>query len=284
MISIEATGQACGAVVTGVDFRQAQTPETIATLRRAWLEHHVLVFPEQPLDDGQFERFAEYFGPIGDDPYIKAMPGKQRIAAINRRADETGRIFADVWHSDWSFQAVPPAGTCLLGVVIPPTGGDTLFANQHKAWEEMPADLKEKVAGLTALHSARSAYGNDGYYADDSRKGGMAIVTSQTTPEVRGHPFIQPHPESGRMGIRGGAYVVGLEGFPEDEAKALLKTVYRWQTREEFVYVHKWQPDMLVLWDNRSVLHKATGGYEGHARTLHRLTVADDAAYYARPH
>ena len=280
MLTIEPTGQACGAVVTGIDLRQRQDRETLSELRAAWLEHHVLVFPEQKLDDDQLEGFAESIGPIGDDPFIKAMEGKKRIAAIQRRADETGRIFADVWHSDWSFQETPPAGTCLLSIVVPPVGGDTLFSNQHKALEAMPDDMRDRFEGQTALHSARSAYGDDGYYSDADNKGSMAITTSETARDIRRHPLVRRHPESGRAGIFGGAYVVGFDGVEQAESQEMVKELYRWQGRPEFTYTHQWQPDMLVLWDNRSVLHKATGGFEGHDRLLHRLTIADDSSYY----
>ncbi len=280
MLTIEPTGQACGAVVTGIDLRQRQDRETLSELRAAWLEHHVLVFPEQKLDDDQLEGFAESVGPIGDDPFIKAMEGKKRIAAIQRRADETGRIFADVWHSDWSFQETPPAGTCLLSIVVPPVGGDTLFSNQHKALEAMPDDMRKRFEDQTALHSARSAYGDDGYYSDEDNKGSMAITTSETARDIRRHPLVRRHPESGRAGIFGGAYVVGFDGVEQAESQEMVKELYRWQGRPEFTYTHQWQPDMLVLWDNRSVLHKATGGFEGHDRLLHRLTIADDSSYY----
>lgn len=280
MFSIEPTGQACGAFVTGIDLRRQQDPDTVADLRAAWLEHNVLVFPDQELDDPQFERFAESIGPIGDDPFIEAMEGKKRIAAIQRRADETGRIFADVWHSDWSFQETPPAGTCLLSVVVPPVGGDTLFSNQHKALEEMPSDMRQRFEGRTALHSARSAYGDDGFYSEEGNKGSMAITTSETARDIRRHPLIRKHPESGRTGLYGGAYVTGFDGVAEAESQELVKELYRWQSRPEFTYTHRWQPNMLVLWDNRSVLHKATGGYEGHDRLLHRLTIADDRSFY----
>ena len=280
MLTIEPTGQACGAVVTGIDLRQRQDRETLSELRAAWLEHHVLVFPEQKLDDDQLEGFAESIGPIGDDPFIKAMEGKKRIAAIQRRADETGRIFADVWHSDWSFQETPPAGTCLLSIVVAPVGGGTRVSNQHKALEAMPDDMRERFEGQTALHSARSAYGDDGYYSDEDNKGSMAITTSETARDIRRHPLVRRHPESGRAGIFGGAYVVGFDGVEQAESQEMVKELYRWQGRPEFTYTHQWRPDMLVLWDNRSVLHKATGGFEGHDRLLHRLTIADDRSYY----
>lgn len=280
MFSVESTGQACGAFVTGIDLRQQEDPDTIADLRAAWLEHHVLIFPDQELDDAQLEAFAESIGPIGDDPFIEAMEGKKRIAAIQRRADETGRIFADVWHSDWSFQETPPAGTCLLSITVPPVGGDTLFSNQHKALDDMPADMRQRFEGRTALHSARSAYGDDGFYSEEGNKGSMAIVTSETARDIRRHPLVRRHPESGRAGLFGGAYVIGFDGVEEAESQELVKELYQWQSRPEFTYTHEWQPDMLVLWDNRSVLHKATGGYEGHDRLLHRLTIADDRSFH----
>ena len=255
MFSVESTGQACGAFVTGIDLRRQQDPDTIADLRAARLEHHVLIFPDQELDDAQLEAFAESIGPIGDDPFIEAMEGKKRIAAIQRRADETGRIFADVWHSDWSFQETPPAGTCLLSITVPPVGGDTLFSNQHKALDDMPADMRQRFEGRTALHSARSAYGDDGFYSDEGNKGSMAITTSKAARDIRRHPLVRRHPESGRAGLFGGAYVIGFEGVEEAESQELVKELYRWQSRPEFTYTHQWQPNMLVLWDNRSVLH-----------------------------
>lgn len=282
MLHVEPNGQACGAVVRGVDFKEPQSAETIAAVRAAWLRHHVLIFPDQALADDQLERFAEYFGPIGHDPYIQAMPGKKRIAAIQRRADETGKIFADVWHSDWSFQQTPPSGTCLLGITIPDEGGDTLFSNQHLAWRETPDAMKTKFGKLIALHSAGDAYNNSGKYAKDRKNSSMAIVTSDSANAVEKHPLVQAHPESGLEGIRGGIYVRGFDGLDPAESKALVDEVYEWQGRPEFVYRHKWEPGMLVIWDNRSVLHKATGGFEGKARLLHRLTIADDAAYHAR--
>lgn len=282
MLQVKPTGEACGAYVQGIDFRVPQNEETISQIRKLWLEYHVLIFPNQYLQDDQFEKFAEYFGPIGHDPYIAAMDGKKRIAAIQRGADDTGKIFADVWHSDWSFDEIPPTGTCLLGITIPTVGGDTLFSNQHKAWDEMPPEMKEKYANLVAIHSARDAYSDNGYYAEDEARGSMKILTSMSANSAQRHPLIRRHAESGKIGINGGRYVKALQGFSSVESQELVDELYEWQGRPEFVYRHKWEQGMLVLWDNRSVLHKATGGFEGQARLLHRLTIADDQNYHTR--
>jgi taurine dioxygenase len=133
MIDITPSGQSCGATVTGVDLSQPISAHLVAELRAAWLEHHVLAFPGQHLSDDDLERYTIAFGGFGDDPFIAPIAGRKHIIAVERRADETSPLFAENWHSDWSFQARPPAGTCLYGITIPPHGGDTLFANQHKA-------------------------------------------------------------------------------------------------------------------------------------------------------
>jgi taurine dioxygenase len=100
VISITPTEQACGAVASGVDLTRPLDAGTVKMIRSAWLEHHVLVFPDQDLSDEDFERFVGYIGPIGDDPFFEVVPGKKHIAAVQRNADETGKLFADIWHSD----------------------------------------------------------------------------------------------------------------------------------------------------------------------------------------
>jgi taurine dioxygenase len=275
-ISIEPTGQACGAHVTGIDLTRPLDPTAVAALRAAWLDHHVLVFPDQPMSDDDLERFTLYFGPFGDDPFFGPIPGREHIAAIRRDAHETAPVFAEVWHTDWSFQAKPPAGTCLFAITIPPKGGDTLFADQHQALDAMPKALRARLEGRRAVHSARRGYAPNGAYGLADRAAGrsMDIRPSESAMATQLHPIIRPHPETGRLGIFGAfGYMIGIEGMPDADANSLLGELYAWQSREEFRYRHVWQTDMLVMWDNRSVLHTATGGYEGHARLLHRTTI-----------
>lgn len=274
-IQITPSGQACGAVVTGVDLAEPLLDEEVALLRTAWLTHHVLSFPQQQLDEDQFEAFALQFGRFGRDEFFGPIPGRQHIAAIKREAEDTNPLFAESWHSDWSFQSEPPAATCLYGLDIPPVGGDTLFANQHLAWEAMPAELKQKFRDKIAIHSAVLGYAPDGPYGDKQRRGSMDIRPSAEAYKTQNHPLVRPHPESGKPGIFGApfAYIVGFEGLSEEEAKPLLLELNAWQTREAFIYRHQWHTHTLVMWDNRSVLHRATGGYEGYRRELHRITI-----------
>jgi len=274
-LEITPTGQPFGARATGVDLTGPLAPHTVAEIRAAWLEHHVLVFPDQAMDDDDLERFSLYFGPFGDDPFIAPIPGREHVIAVKRDADETSSIFAEVWHSDWSFQEKPPAGTCLFGITIPPKGGDTLFCDQHQALDAMPESLRSRLEGKTAIHSAKRGYAPDGILGDTDVPGrSMDIRPSDEAYATQRHPLIQPHPETGRLGLFGAfGYIIGIEGMDDEAATALLLELYQWQSKLEFQYRHAWEPDMLVMWDNRSVLHTAQGGYQGHDRLLHRTTI-----------
>ena len=116
MLTIKPIDAPCGAFITGVDLGTGLAMEEIAEIRSAWLQHHVLVFPEQKLDNADIERFVLSFGRFGDDPFFDPIKGHNHIAAIRRDADEKTPLFADNWHTDWSFQAKPPIGTCLYGI------------------------------------------------------------------------------------------------------------------------------------------------------------------------
>ena len=274
-LTVSPSGQSCGATVTGVDLSGELTAKLIADIRAAWLQHKVLAFAGQQMDDDALERFTIAMGGFGEDPFFAPIKGRQNIAAILREADETSPLFAENWHSDWSFLAEPPSGTCLLAVDIPPTGGDTLFANQIAAFNALTPERQEFLRGLTAIHSAQLAYAPDGSYGEKDTGRSMDIRPDESARATQTHPLVQRHPETDEEALYSTlGYIIGIEGMDQADAIALLSELAQWQSRDEFVYRHRWEPDMLVMWDNRSVLHKATGGYEGHRRELHRTTIA----------
>lgn len=269
------SGDACGATVCGIDLAAPLADETAAEIRAAWLEHRVLAFTEQAMDDDALERFTLAMGGFGEDPFFAPIAGRENIAAILREADEATPLFAENWHSDWSFLPQPPAGTCLLAIDIPPIGGDTLFADQVAAFAALPESRKTELRKLTVVHSARAAYAPDGSYGDKDKGRSMAIRPGEAARRTQTHRLVRRHAETGEEALFSClGYIVGIEGMADAEAFALLGELVRWQTRDEFVHRRKWEPAMLVLWDNRAVLHKATGGYEGHRRELHRTTIA----------
>lgn len=274
-LTVSPSGQSCGATVTGVDLSGELTAKLIADIRAAWLQHKVLAFAGQQMDDDALERFTIAMGGFGEDPFFAPIKGRQNIAAILREANETSPLFAENWHSDWSFLAEPPSGTCLLAVDIPPTGGDTLFANQIAAFNALTPERQEFLRALTAIHSAQLAYAPDGSYGEKDTGRSMDIRPDQSARATQTHSLVQRHPETGEEALYSTlGYIIGIEGMDQADAIALLSELAQWQSRDEFVYRHRWEPDMLVMWDNRSVLHKATGGYEGHRRELHRTTIA----------
>ena len=268
--------QPCGATVRGIELKEPLPVEVSAQLRALWLQRQVLAFPEQNLTVQELERFALTIGPFGPDPYFESIPGHPHVAQVRREADETSTIFADNWHSDWSFLASPPAGTLLHGDVIPPVGGDTLFANQYDAWAELPEALKAAVQHRLGVHSARRAYSRHGRYGMGDRGRSMAIRYDDSALATQTHPIARRHPETGRTALFvSPGYTIGIEGLPDDEARAVLLELFAHQARPEFVYRHRWSQGMLILWDNRCVVHAATGGYQGHRRLLHRITVGE---------
>lgn len=274
-MKIEPSEQACGARVTECDLSGELDPQLIDDIRSAWLEHKVLAFADQRMDDDALERFTVAMGGFGEDPFFDPIEGREHIAAILREADEKSPLFAENWHSDWSFLPQPPSGTCLLAVEIPPVGGDTLFSDQVAAFAALPEDRKDYLRSLTAVHSASRGYAPDGLYGDNDQGRSMAIRPGEAALARQSHPLVRRHSETGEEVLFCSlSYVVGIEGMDEMEALGLIVELQQWCEQDRFIYRHKWEPDMLVMWDNRSVNHKATGGYEGHRRELHRTTIA----------
>jgi len=275
-LTITPTDASCGAFVTGVDLSQALSADCVAELREHWVTHKVLAFPEQKMSDSDLENFTLNFGEFGEDPFFGHIDGHENIAAIQRNADETTPIFAESLHSDWSFLDVPPAGTVLYSLIIPPHGGNTLYADQVAAYERLPDAVRDKADSLTAIHSAELGYSPHGAYGDADEGRSMNILPSEKALEKNTHPFVRTHRETGKKALYSSpAYILGFEGYDKAESDALMLEFYGYQSAPEILYSHPWQKDMLVMWDNRSLLHAATGGYDGYDRLLHRTTIAD---------
>ncbi len=276
-IHIEPRQDGFGAVVTGLDLSQALETSAVDAIHEAWAKRSVLVFPEQSLKPDQLKAFTLSLGQFGHDPFIEAMEDHENIVEVRREPDEEATQFGAAWHSDWSFQPEPPAGTILHSKTTPPIGGDTLYADGHRAWEALSETMRSMLDGLKATHSAAFAYGPRGVLAKDAHKRTMSIVISEEAEAVETHPLVRNHPVTGRKSLFiNPVYTVAIEGLHPDENYTLLKFLYDHMVKDEFVYRHHWQQDMVVLWDNRSTMHFADGGYDGHLRVMHRTTLAGD--------
>jgi taurine dioxygenase len=272
----EPSGQSCGATVRGFDLSEPWNEERITTVQELWYQHKVLGFVDQSLTFGDLEALCLALGTFGVDPFIGATNENSHIIEVKREANETSPIFAEAWHSDWSFLPSPPIGTALYGVIIPPVGGDTLYADQVAAYNALSPEMKARLANLRGVHSARRGYSKQGAYGEKDADRSMDIRWSDDALKTQTHPIVRPHPATGAPALYVSmSYTIGIEGMADDEANPLLFELFAHQAREEFVYRHQWQPNMLTLWDNRVVLHAATGGYNGHRRLLHRITIAE---------
>lgn len=266
-----------GAEITGLDLSRPLPDETLAAVKRAFADHSVVWFPDQPLDHDQFEAFTLQIGPFGVDPYVKPLADRPHILEVRREPDEKAAVFGGTWHSDWSFQVRPPAATLLHAKIVPPVGGDTLYADGYRAYEALSPTLQRILQGLKAIHSAAGPYGARGYYATETAKRTMEILSTVEAEKTHTHPIVRTHPASGRKALFvNPVYTVGIEGMRAEESAALLGFLFKHMTQDAFVYRHAWRADMLTIWDNRCALHNATGGYDGHRRLMHRTTVAGE--------
>lgn len=272
-----------GAEVRGLDLAAPLDAATKAEVLAAWAAHGVLAFPDQPLSLEQQEAFTLALGEFGADPFVKPMAGHAHILELRREPHETAPNFGAGWHSDWSFQPTPPAATILHSKVIPPVGGDTLFADCTAAFAALSQAMQTLCLGLNAVHSAKLPYGRDGSYARETGTRTMQIITGEAAEATQLHPLVRAHPVTGAPALFcSPVYTIGIEGMTHDEGYAILGFLFKHITQPQFIYRHHWAPDTLLMWDNRRMLHFAEGGYDGHLRLLHRTTVAGEPPIAAR--
>ncbi|MDO8409291.1 MAG: TauD/TfdA family dioxygenase [Phenylobacterium sp.] len=276
-IEVTPTASGFGAVVTGLDLARPLAESVMDEVRQAWAAHGVLSFPDQPLSLDQLEAVTLQFGPFGVDPFIAPMPGRPNVLELRREPDERATNFGAGWHSDWSFQPIPPAATLLHGQVIPPVGGDTLFADCTAAYAALSPTFQEMLAPLRAIHSAGRAYGTKGVFARETEKRTMQIIVSEEADKTHTHPLVRTHPVTGAKALFvSPVYTVGIEGLTPGESQAILGYLFGHITQPEFIFRHRWARDTLLIWDNRRTVHLAEGGYDGHLRVMHRTTVAGE--------
>jgi len=277
LLSVAPHDHGFGAVVTGLDLGRPLDPEQVEAIHGAWARHAVLIFPDQCLAPEALENFTLALGEFGEDPFIEPMPGHPNLLELRREPGETVQNFGAAWHSDWSFQPCPPSGTILHSKVVPPVGGDTLYADTARAYEALSPTMQRMLDGLRAVHSAAFAYGPRGVLAKDAAERTIKVIVSEEAEKTESHPLVRTHPVTGRKSIFvNPVYTVRIEGLTPAENFTLLKFLYDHMVKEERVLRHRWQKDMVVLWDNRSTMHFADGGYDGHLRIMHRTTLAGD--------
>ena len=271
-----------GAEVLGLDLSRPLADDDFARIHRAHLDHHVLVFRDLRITPQQQVDFSRRFGPLQIHVLrqfqLRGHPEILVVSNIKENGQPIGLGDAGhYWHSDLSYNELPSLGSMLHAQELPSEGGDTLFANQHLAWERLPAALKNTVAGLKAEHHYLAKYAEL-----QQRNPWRPNLTPEQIAEVKPvvHPVVRTHPETGRKALFVSEhFTTRIVDVPEDESRALLDELFRLTTLPELVYRHAWQPHDMVFWDNRSVTHLAAGCPDHLRRRLNRTTIEGDAPF-----
>lgn len=262
-----------GAEVTGVDLSTDLDDATLAAMRVAFVQHQVLVFRDQDLSPVDQMRFAERFGPLDQHPFVHGSPEHPEVLNVVTEPNDTVN-FGGGWHTDVTFLEEPDLGSVLYAVEVPEVGGDTLFANQHAAYDSLSDTMKGMLEGLTAIHSAGPQYAPGG---KSTLSKAMETKNSELAAQTVEHPVVRTHPESGRKSLYvNRAFTLRIRKMREAESAALLEFLYDHAVREQYTCRVRWQPGTLAMWDNRSVQHFALHDYVGKRRHMRRVTIKGD--------
>jgi len=261
---------ALGAEIGGIDLSRPLPKAGLAELRRLWLEHLVVFFRSQELNEEQFMAFAMQFGEPVEYPMVKGLAGYPKIIEVKKLEHE--RVaFGGIWHTDTAYLERPPMASMLLAREVPPAGGDTLFANMYLAYESLSDGLKKLLSNLKAVNSSTKAD------ASKTREDVLKSSGKKAKDYLAEHPVVRTHPETGRKALYvNSGHTVRFAGWTEDESSALLRFLFDWQTRPEFTCRFSWQPGSIALWDNRCAQHNPVNDYHGYRRVMHRITLAGD--------
>ena len=284
-IWIQPTGGALGADVHGVDLSRPVSDATFEQILKAWADHLVLRFSGQKLDDPTLLEFSARFGELDRAPIAAAHqdrvdsgvdpacePWISIISSVKKNGVPVGGLgsYELVWHTDMSYNPLPPRASLLYALEVPPDGGNTGFLNMYTAYDTLPAELKRAIEGKSCIHdSSRNSAG-------ELRKGFQTTHDVRKTPGAV-HPLVRLNPLSKRkalfLGRRPGAYIHGLSVV---ESEKLLDALWAHASQERFAWYQKWRVGDLVMWDNRCVMHRRDAFDENMRRLMHRTQIVGE--------
>ena len=253
---------ALGAEISGIDLRQPSL-EAQAELREGLADRKVLVFRDQDLSPHQYANFLRIFGtPVKEDMVVDENHPPE-VGAIHTRPDEQQQI--NFWHMDHSFRELPTRVLSLYAKILPPVGGDTLFASLEAAYDGLSDKLKERIEGLHCYHRVTTTQNTKRRYTKEE-----AEAMENAPPVV--HPLVARDPENGRryLFVNVPIYCRGIVELPTAEGDELLRELYRHVQRPEFHFRLTWRPDTVVVWENSHTLHYPVSDYFPHERKLWR--------------
>lgn len=267
-----------GANVHGIDLNHPLSQAAANQLYDGLIEHLVLFFPGQDVTPAAHEALAASFGPLGPPhPLYPHLPGHVPIMILEYDAER--RPDSDVWHSDVTFKQNPPFASVLRSKIVPPHGGDTLWASMYAAYDALSESMQRFLDGLEASHDIFTGFS---YLEDGSEQHEMLQKLDRKAHTAR-HPVVLRHPASGRKALYvNSCFTSHIVGLKPAESRALLDMLYRHVMNPEFQVRLRWQPNTIAIWDNRSTQHFAVGDYYPAHRLMHRITVTEDVRVTAK--
>jgi taurine dioxygenase len=281
MLSTHPLSEGFGVEAHGVDLAQPMTADAFAALERVFFEGQVLVIRGQALTPSQFVAFARRFGP--PEPHVIDQfhhPADPNILILSNRVEHGRRLgLADAgtyFHTDYSYLDVPARATTLYSIEVPAVGGDTLFANQYAAYDDLSSAAKRRIDPLVAIHH----YGNRNNEDETTRTVASMLNDDQKEKmPLVAHPVVRSHPVTGRKAlyaVSGSSF--GIVGMPDEEARGLLDELAAHATQPKYQLSLSYGVGDVVIWDNASLLHSATLVDPSYPRTLWRITLKEPAA------
>jgi taurine dioxygenase len=262
-----------GAEVSGIDLTRVLSEEEFDALYRTFVRYEVLVFRDQDVSLEQQMAFGLRFGELSIHPFSPNLDDKREVIVLDYSADNPPAL-TDQWHSDETFRAAPPKATILRARVVPEYGGDTLFCSMTAAYTGLSERMKEYIHGLDAVHDFkpwRPLFSTSPVHQERLR----ALERQFPNPS---HPVVRIHPDSGRRVLNvNPQFTVRINGLKDEESSLILQYLYTRAHIPEYQLRIRWQPNTIVIWDNRSVQHYAPHDYYPQRRTMDRVTVAGDA-------
>ncbi len=260
-----------GAEISGVDMADVDD-STRDELRKAWLDHKVLVLRDQHISIEEHIAYGRLFGELEVHPFTEGIEGYPEIVMLEAGGDSGKTFVAAGWHSDVTWRAEPSMGSILRGRDVPAVGGDTCFSDATMAYQRLSDELKEKVDGAFAIHDYARVF--------------ASRVAPEEQEEIRAkyppqrHPVIRTHPETGARGIYTNiGFTDRIEGMDDDESRRTLRALERAMMDPSIQIRVRWRPDTFVMWDNRAVQHSATDDFLPAYRRMERVTVIGDRPY-----
>ncbi|MBT6274766.1 MAG: taurine dioxygenase [Chromatiales bacterium] len=281
-IEVQPLSGSLGAEVLGVDLAQLDDGAFDA-IYSAFVQHQVVVFRDQDLTPEQYLAFAHRWGGIHPHPFMKHLEEYPGILEIIKTETDT-KAFGNGWHSDQMFVDKPSKCTMLYAKEVPATGGDTLFANLHDAYDALSDGMKTLVGGLKGWNTGDRQKLRARASQDDREALTLAQMEEKAPPSgvqtESVHPLVRTHADSGRKALYLGGHTMRIDGMSDEESAPLLNYLKQHAVRPEFTCRVGWEVGSLTIWDNRCVQHYALNDYQGQRRRMHRITIEGQEVPY----